>query len=81
MTLNKAKATAIIVIVLMMTSIATLTLPVQAQDEPHGGDVNGFEGPSTIPAGETADFTIYPHAFLSTSPGLIGLGQQLLVNM
>jgi hypothetical protein len=81
MQINKAKATAIIVIVLMMTSIAAVALPVQAQDEAHGGDVNGFEGPSTIPAGETADFTIYPDAFLSASPHLIGLGQQLLVNM
>jgi hypothetical protein len=82
MQINKTKATAIIVIVLMMTSIAMLALPVQAQEEAHGGNPeNGYEGPSTIPAGETPDFTINSLAFLSVSPNPIGLGQTLLVNV
>jgi hypothetical protein len=80
--INKAKATAIIVTILMITSIAMATVPAQAQETAHGGPAaNGYEGPTTIPAGQTADFTISPIAFLSVSPGTIGLGQELLVNV
>ena len=59
-------------------------MPVKAQEEGvHGGAPTqaGYVGPTTIPAGQTADFTIYPMCFLSVSPNPIGVGQMALVNM
>jgi hypothetical protein len=41
----------------------------------------GYDAPSTIPNGKTAEFTINSLAFLSAAPGRIGVGQDLLVNM
>jgi hypothetical protein len=80
--ISKTKATAIIVTILMVTSIAAMALPAQAQVEDHGGSPGGgYEGPSTIPAGQTADFTISSLAFLSVSPNPVGVGQMLLVNV
>ena len=79
------KSTSTIILILLMASLAVLAIPIQlakAQEGPaHGGDVNGYEGPTTVPAGQTADYTISDLAFLSVSPGKIGLGQELLVNM
>ena len=80
--MNKTKATAIIVTILMVTSIALMAIPAQAQVEDHGGSPGGgYEGPTTIPAGQTADFMIASLAFLSVSPNPCGVGQQLLVNV
>ncbi len=44
-----------------MATITVFAMPIQpaqAQEAAHGGHVNGYEGPTTIPAGQTADFTI-----------------------
>lgn len=81
--INKVRATAIIVTVLMLTSIAAMAIPVQAQEVvQHGGSPGGgYEGPATIPAGQTATYTISSLAFLSVSPNPVGVGQQLLVNV
>ncbi len=82
--LNKPKILSILAIALLLSSMAMLSLTVKAQDEGvHGGapTQNGYVGPTTIPAGQTADFTIYPLCFLSASPNPIGVGQLLLVNM
>ena len=81
--INKAKATAIIVTILMMTSIAAMAITAQAQEVvQHGGSPGGgYEGPTTIPAGQTATYNIQSLAFLSVSPNPVGVGQQLLVNV
>ncbi len=80
--INKAKATTIIVAVLMLTSIAAMAVPVYGQAQAHGGQpVPGYEGPTTIPAGQSADYTIQSLAFLSVSPNPCGVGQELLVNV
>jgi hypothetical protein len=85
---NVLKSIGIVTVLLMSAFIMTISDSVEAQDEivggvtAHGGQpVAGYEGPTTIPAGETPDYTIYPLAFLSVSPNPIGLGQELLVNM
>ncbi len=55
---------------------------IQGGETAHGGQpVAGYEGPTTVPTGETPDFTINPLAFLSVSPNPIGMGQELLVNV
>jgi hypothetical protein len=41
----------------------------------------GYDAPSTIPAGKTAEYRIQSLAFLSAAPGRIGVGQDLLVNL
>jgi len=51
---------------------------IDTSGSPPGG---GYEGPTTIPSGKTAEFTIKPHAFLSVSPSPIGVGQTALVNL
>ena len=80
--ISKTKMTATIAIVLLMASVTLMAMPVQAQETAHGGQPTlGYEGPTTIPAGQTADFTISPLAFLSVSPNPIGVGQELLVNV
>jgi hypothetical protein len=80
---NKAKLTATIVLVLLMASVSLMAnVTVQAQETAHGGQPTvGYEGPTTIPAGQTADYTMQPEAFLSVSPNPIGVGQELLVNV
>jgi hypothetical protein len=81
-TLNKSILASVILLALLMTSIYA-ALPVKAQEvDTHGGPPGGgYEGPTTIPAGQTADFTIQDLAFLSVSPNPIGVGQTALVNM
>ncbi len=79
---SKTKITSTVIIILLMASVALMTMPIQAQEQSHGGQpTTGYEGPTTIPAGETADFTIHPKAFLSVSPNPVGLGQEILVNV
>jgi hypothetical protein len=81
---NKNKIISAIVIALFVTSMLVAVMPVKAQDEGvHGGapPQTGYVGPTTIPSGQTADFTIYPLCFLSVSPNPIGVGQMALVNM
>ncbi len=78
----KSKAITIIITIVMTTSIAALTIPVQAQEQAHGGQpVAGYEGPAQPPAGVTPDYTIDSLAFLSVSPNPCGVGQELLVNV
>ena len=80
--LRNAAKTTIFALAFLMASAALMAVPVQAQEDfPHGGDADGYEGPTTIPPGQTADFTIDDLAFLSVSPHVIGLGQELLVNV
>ena len=83
---NKAKATTIIVTVLLAT-IAVMAIPAFAQTSdadnmPHGGtpDTQSVWS-TTIPAGQTADWTFHPVAYVSVAPTTIGIGQTLLVNM
>jgi len=82
---KKLQSTSAIILVLLMASVTILAIqvqPVQAQTvSASGGDSGGYEGPTTIPAGQTADYTINDLAFLSVSPHKIGLGQELLVNL
>jgi hypothetical protein len=85
---NILKTIAVVTLLLLSTFIVIMDNPVEAQDETtggvtaHGGQPTaGYEGPTTVPAGETPDYTIYPLAFLSVSPNPIGLGQELLVNV
>jgi len=81
---NKNKIISAIVIALFVASMLVAVAPVKAQDEGvHGGapTQTGYIGPTTIPAGQTADYTIYPLTFLSVSPNPIGVGQMALVNM
>jgi hypothetical protein len=69
-------------VLLLTASLMLLPNAVKAQEAAHGGQpVAGYEGPTTIPTGQNADFTIGPLAFLSVSPNPIGIGQELLVNM
>ncbi len=83
---NKALVSMILLGLLMATMLLT-TAPTTAQSS--GGEIDtqggppggGYEGPTTVPAGETADYTISDLAFLSVSPNPIGVGQQALVNL
>ena len=78
----KTKLSAIIVIVLMVTSITLLALPVQAQEEGHGGYTEGLPGGSIpLPAGLTPDYTYPSLSHVSFRPNPIGSGQPLLVNL
>jgi len=78
---NMAKTAAIIIAFLMASVMLTAT-SVQAQAYTEGGPPGGgYEGPTTIPAGETADYVIEPMAFISVTPHVIGLGQIALVNV
>ncbi len=76
-----------ILMIFSLMLVSNISLEVQAQEvdggeTAHGGQpVAGYEGPTTVPAGETPDFTIEPLAFLSVSPNPIGIGQELLVNV
>ncbi len=89
-TKNFSESLLVVTILLMSTFIIATAHPVEAQQQEeivggvtaHGGQpVAGYEGPATIPAGQTPDYTIEPLAFLSVSPNPIGLGQELLVNV
>lgn len=80
----KLPQTILVILILLIASITLIAIPaqpVQAQTSAQGGDSGGYEGPTQIPAGQTADFTIKDEAFLSVSPHLIGLGQELLINV
>lgn len=81
------KKTAIASILLMATLFASMLLvqiptAVAQEVSTHGGPPGGgYEGPTTIPPGQTADFTIDDLAFLSVTPPVIGIGQTALVNL
>jgi outer membrane protein assembly factor BamB len=80
--MNKTKLSAIIVIVLMVTSITLLALPVQAQEEGHGGYTEGLPGGSIpLPAGLTPDYSYPSLSHISFRPNPIGVGQPMLVNL
>ena len=82
--MNTTKIMVTIVSVLLLASMLVAVMPVKAQETGvHGGAPTqaGYVGPTTIPAGSTADFTIYPLCFLSVSPNPIGVNQMALVNM
>ena len=83
---NMAKTTTVLIAVLLAT-ITVMSIPVFAQTSdvdniPHGGtpDTQSVWS-TTIPAGQTADWTFHPVAYVSVSPSPIGIGQTLLVNM
>ncbi|MBE3115760.1 hypothetical protein IMZ68_01005 [Candidatus Bathyarchaeota archaeon] len=79
---KKAILSALALVLILTASLMLLPTAVKAQEAQHGGQpVAGYEGPTTIPTGQNADFTIRPLCFLSVSPNPIGLGQELLVNM
>ncbi len=81
------KTLAIVTVLLIASFMVIANNSVKAQEiqggeTAHGGQpVAGYEGPTTVPTGETPDFTINPLAFLSVSPNPIGMGQELLVNV
>jgi hypothetical protein len=83
MQINRFKTAALIAIVLIMTSVMFMALPVSAQDEnqPHGGEAEGFVGPTTVPSDAPSD-TLYvdTNPYLSVSPNPTGVGQYVLVN-
>jgi hypothetical protein len=80
--INKPILTSLILLALLIASMIIATTPAQAQVDTHGGPPGGgYEGPTTVPSGQTADFTIQDKAFLSVSPNPIGVGQTALVNM
>lgn len=67
---------------LMATIVFTNAPPASAAVITEGGPPGGgYEGPTTVPSGQTADFTISDLAFLSVSPNPIGVGQTALVNL
>ncbi len=80
---NKSAILSMTLLGLLMASMLLTNLPATtAQVDTHGGPPGGgYEGPTTIPSGQTADYTISDLAFLSVSPNPIGVGQQALVNM
>ncbi len=80
---NKNKILSGIIIALFVASIVFIAAPVKAQEVvDHGGSPGGgYEGPTTIPSGQTATYTIDSLAFLSVSPNPVGKGQLLLVNV
>jgi len=80
---TKNKIISFAIIALFVASIVFIAAPVKAQEVvDHGGSPGGgYEGPSTIPSGQTATYTIDSLAFLSVSPNPVGRGQQLLVNV
>jgi hypothetical protein len=81
--MNKNRTVALIAAVLMMTSIALITMPVIAQNEnePHGGQANGYIGPTTIPSDAPSNtLQVETHPYLSVNPNPTGIGQYVLVN-
>ncbi len=81
----KALATTTILLIASFMILASSSIKAQeivGGETAHGGQpIAGYEGPSTVPTGQTPDFTIEPLAFLSVSPNPIGMGQELLVNV
>ncbi|XHH08018.1 MAG: PQQ-binding-like beta-propeller repeat protein [Candidatus Bathyarchaeia archaeon] len=80
---NKTTIVSMILLGLLMATMIFTNAPTAAatvitEGGPPGG---GYEGPTTVPSGEIADFTISDLAFLSVSPNPIGLGQTALVNL
>jgi len=78
---------AILLIASMLISIAAVAMPSAAaqgtDEEVHGSAPSqvGYIGPTQVPAGVTANYTISPIAFISVSPNPIGVNQLLLVNV
>jgi outer membrane protein assembly factor BamB len=76
----------ILLSILMLSMLCTSTAIAQTGS---GGTVDksgsyqggGYDGSATIPPGKTADFTINSLAFLSVAPPVVGVGQELLVNL
>jgi hypothetical protein len=81
--INKSAVLSMILLGLLMASAFLIQVPTAtAQVDTHGGPPGGgYEGPTTVPSGATADFTISDLAFISVTPSPIGIGQQALVNM
>jgi hypothetical protein len=78
------KTSAAIAMFLMMASAVAVMMPVQAQTviPSNVTPTNVQSGASMpLPAGVTPSYTVTVDAYLSASPGLIGVGQPLLVNM
>ncbi|MGD6809865.1 MAG: PQQ-binding-like beta-propeller repeat protein [Candidatus Bathyarchaeia archaeon] len=80
---NKQAIVSMILLGLLMMTMVLTNAPsanaaVNTSGAPPGG---GYEGPTTVPSGETADYTISDLAFLSVSPNPIGVGQTALVNL
>jgi len=76
----KLKSFALITIFVMIASIGFMATTVKAQVTMQGNpDSNITGGP--LPAGVTPNATVPTVCFLSVSPMLLGVGQQLLVNI
>jgi len=78
--INKTKLTATIAIVLLMLSAFAVMInsPVQAQFRGEG-EAGGIPGP--LPAGVVPDVTISTWGLLSVRPNIVGVNQELLVNL
>ena len=84
--INKRKLPAIIAIILLLTSITLVTLQVPVKAEVIPGTEGGTPDTqsvwsTTIPQGETVNWTFNPVAYLSITPNPVGIGQFVLVNM
>jgi len=89
--LSKTQITTAIVLIFLMASSALTIMhePIIASAKAYtplpgefgGSYTNVTQTWTSIPAGQTAAWTWSPIAYLSVSPGNIGKGQQLLVNM
>ena len=82
MTKRRIAKTTAIALFLLMASATLLALPVQAQEEEHGGSTEGMPGGSIpLPSGVTPDVSYETLAYVNFRPNPIGLGQPLLVNV
>ena len=85
MHLFRNKRISAVILTLLMTSIALMSMLVQAQleeDTAHGGYTEGMPGGSTpLPSGVTPDVSYPTISYISFRPNPIGVGQPLLVNL
>jgi len=75
-----------------MASVTLMAMPVQAQEEAHGGSPGGLTPPpgytnwheggsAPLPAGVTPSITLETLPFISFRPNPVGIGQPILVNL
>ncbi len=80
-TRNRTKIAIATVSILLIASMLLSIVPTQAQAHGQAPTQVGYIGPTTVPAGVTANYTIEPIAFISASPNPIGVNQLGLVNV
>jgi hypothetical protein len=89
---SPSKVVTLAVLVLLMTAAMLMTIPVNAQEEAHGGTGGGLTPPPgytnwqeggsmPLPAGVTPDVQFETLAYMSFRPNPVGVGQSILVNL